>query len=473
MAARPERAAARIHWLVAGRFSGSPTGRAWVAAAADLDAQLAAAVGEVAVTVPDRLGGAGSRTATLRPTSLRAFTLAGMIEAVEPLKALRALAERPPAGAAAAEAVEKLVGPGKLAAACAAGPVKPALEAAIFGTALDLLSAEPLRSLEASWRGLKLLLAACPEGAGLEVELLDALPDDVPAALRARPPSDAFDEPDAILVTEPVASLDALVALADVAEELLAPCLASPEPALLGAAGAEALAEWAARGEPAVAAWEALRESGAARWLCCPVNPPLLHAEGAGAYRRVVLGSPTWPVAAMLSASYRAQGAFARCVGKAGALQAPATATVASGPQRGRVAPTEAFLPIPAQAALARQGLLGLGSVLDSDRIVLAEAPMAAKGATVAPLPAQLLTGRIVRFARWAKGQIAPSMTQDEVSALLVEAAGIFLFPGMPGAAAVGARLKDEGGVRSLEFGAKVAGSHALQPLEIAFELPL
>jgi hypothetical protein len=64
-------------------------------------------------------------------------------------------------------------------------------------------------------------------------------------------------------------------------------------------------------------------------------------------------------------------------------------------------------------------------------------------------------------------------MSPDEVSTLLAQAAGLFLFPGMSGAAAIGARVKGEGEDRVLEFGARVNPSHAMVPLEIAFELPL
>ena len=457
MASQPERAAARIHWLVAGRFSSSLAGRSFVASPKDFDALLGAHLGEIQVRVPDRLGAGGTREVTLAPRSLRGFTLAGVVEAVPELQAARTLAERrpPPAGA------------------MAAGASRDASDAAVFGTALDILSSETIRTLEASWRGLRLLLGACPEGSDIQVEVLDADPADIAAAIRARPAHDTFDEPDALFVTEPVQSWDLLTSLADLGEEMLAPCVVELSPALLGAASTEDLAAQAERTDPLPEDWEALRATGAARWLCASVNPVALHAEGAGAYRRVCFGASTWAIAAMLSTSYRAQGAFARAVGKAGALTVPATWAIPTGSQRGKVAPTEAFLPIPAQTGLAARGIVALGSVVNSDRAVLAAAPMVARGSGVAPLPAQLLTGRIVRFAQWARGQIDPSKSPDEVSTLLAQAAGLFLFPGMSGAAAIGARVKGEGEDRVLEFGARVDPSHAMVPLEIAFELPL
>jgi hypothetical protein len=473
MASEPERAAARIHWLVAGRFSSRPAGTSFVADPAGLDVLLAANAGEIRCRVPDRLGSAETREVALAPRSLRTFTLAGVVEAVPELQALRSLAARPPPAAEAAAAVEKAVGKGRLSAACASGSVRDALDSAIFGTALDVLAAGPVRTLEASWRGLRLLLGSCPAGSGIQVEVLDLAPEDLPAALRARPASEAFDEPDALFVTEPVGSIELLSSLADLGEEMLAPCVVAPSPSLLGASSSEELAARAEGSAPFPEDWEALRTTGTARWLCAATNPVALHAEGAGAYRRVCFGSPVWAISAMLSSSHRAQGAFAASVGNGGALTAPATWTIPAGPQRGKVTPTESFLPIPAQSGLAARGLLALGSVVNSDRVILAAAPMVARGKGVAPLPAQLLTGRIVRFARWARGQIDPTNSPDEVSTLLAQAAGLFLFPGMSGAAAIGARVKGEGADRVLEFGARVNPSHALVPLEISFELPI
>jgi hypothetical protein len=473
MATETDPGSVRIRWLVAGRFSAEPRVGSFSPGVKDLDARMADMVGEVRVRVPDRLGASETREVVLAPRSLRAFTLAGVIEAVPELKALRGLSERPPPAAAAPAAVEAVVGKGRLSAACASGSVRDALDASVFGTALDVLSSASLRGLEASWRGLRLLLAACPDGSGIHVEVIDCLSSAVADAVRARPPTENFEGADALFVVDPVESIETLAELADLGEELLAPCVATPSLASLGASSLDDLARRAEGAPPFPENWDELRSRDSSRWLCAAVNPVVLHAEGAGAYRRTCFGSPAWAVAAMLSASHRAQGAFALAVGKTGALTAPATRTVPDGPQRGKVAPTEAFFPIPAQTALAGRGILALGSVVDSDRVVLANAPMVASARDAAPLPAQLLTGRIVRFASWAKAQIDPGQSQEDVSTLMAQAAAFILFPGMSGAAAVGARVKDAGSGRVLEFGARVNPSHALVPLEIAFELPL
>ncbi|HTT70856.1 MAG TPA: hypothetical protein VMG32_06495, partial [Anaeromyxobacteraceae bacterium] len=322
-------------------------------------------------------------------------------------------------------------------------------------------------------RGLRFLLAHGSPASGLHVECLDAAPEEVAGSVRARRGEDGFDEPDAIFVAEPVRALEVLGELADLGEEVLAPCLAALAPELLGSAGAGELAERAEREEGWPEPFLALRARPSSRWLCLALNDVAMLAEGASASRRSAFGSAVWGLAALLSSSYAASGAFARAVGKAGALSAPAAVNLSEGPKKGALVPTEAFLAIPAQKALAAAGLLALGSVQDSDRLVLSAAPMLSSEAGAAPLPAQILTGRIVRFARWAKRQIDPARPAEEVGALFREAAALFLFPGLEGAAALGARVEGAPADRVLHVAARVKATHALVPLDIEFTLPL
>ncbi len=506
-----DRGAARVHWLAAGRFSAEPRGDFLTVSPAGLEKALAERVPSLPVRVHDRLGAGETRELALEVRGLRTFTLAGVVEAVPELRDLRAMAERPPAPGEVVAAVERIAGPGKLGAACTealesedapapprssaaaavdafvkstapppGGPgagvarrLKQVIEAAVYGTAVDLLRAEPVRSLEASWRGARLLLGECPAGSDMQVELLDAAPEDVARAVRSRPPSDAFDDPDALFVVEPVRDSGVLGGLADLAEEMLAPCIASLAPELLGAASAAELASHVTRGDSLPSAWEDLRAAEASRWLCAVVNPVALFAEGAGAFKRVVFGGSAWAVAAMLSASYRSKRALAAAVGRAGALQAPAGWTIPEGPSSGLRAPTEAFLGLQPVKELAGRGLLALGSVRDTDRVAITAAPMVAAAAGALPLPAQLLTGRIVRFARWTQRQIDADTPPDQVSSIFEQAAQVFLFPGMAGAAALGAQVRGEGKNRVLRVAARVEPSHALVPLSIEFQLPM
>lgn len=448
MAAETDRAAARIHWLVAGRFTASPRGDAFEVSARTLDAELCRRVPWVEVEVADRAGGGERRRISLPIAGLRTFTLNGVIEAVPELKA-----RLPPAGATRA--------------------LRDAAEAAAYGTALDVLRSEPVARLEGAWRGLELLLQRCRKGADMHVEALDADPEDVPAILAARPASGEFDDPDAVLVAEPVADAQTLGALADAAEGLLAPVVAEVPAALLGAADAEDLAARLEKGAKAPEAWGLLRAAPGSRWLCAAVNRVALHAEGAGAYKRTAFGSPVWALGALLADSYRRQGAFAAIAGPANALPAPAAWTIPAGAGQGVRAPTEGFLPIAAQAALAAAGLVGLGSPRNQDKVVVLGAPAVSSAPDAQPLPAQLLAGRIVRFARWARAQLDPAADPASVQAVMEQAAGIFLFPGLGGAAELAARVEGDGSARALRVAARVKASHAGTPLSIEFALPL
>ncbi|MFY2560727.1 hypothetical protein ACN469_24195 [Corallococcus terminator] len=76
-----------------------------------------------------------------------------------------------------------------------------------------------------------------------------------------------------------------------------------------------------------------------------------------------------------------------------------------SGREKGLPIPTEVFLPIRALAKLEEKGVLGLGSGRNADTVLLAGAP-------TVPLPAQVLTGRIVRFATWVRDQLPAPATR-------------------------------------------------------------
>jgi hypothetical protein len=89
------------------------------------------------------------------------------------------------------------------------------------------------------------------------------------------------------------------------------------------------------------------------------------------------------------------------------------------------------------------------------------------------PLPAQLWTGRIVRFAQWVRGQLPPSSGSDEAREIFEQAGSIFLFPGTGKAAKVTAEITEKDGKRQLLVGARMDGTLAMVPLDIEFALPL
>jgi type VI secretion system protein ImpC len=541
-----EREAARVHWLIAGRFSPEPKGTRFQITSQELADRLVKNLSAVRVSAPDRLGNRDTRDFELSVGSLKSLTLGGVVQAIPELKDLLALSSRgslPERDALLAE-VDRIVGQGRLLQACAAacddmpsGPTAPppspaatpaapppgadvvdaifekatpseapsasravsafvsatstskttaaakpsiakkvrtVLEGAIYGTAHQILRSEPLSQLESNWRGLKLLLEQCPPSAGIHVEILDVAADGLVAALRDIPREDSLDDPDVVFVTEPDLSPILLAELADLSEETLTPCVAGVSPGFFGAADLDQLlptleALSPEKKEP----WDALRKSDASRWLCLVSNRILLFTEGAGETRHLSFASPVWAIAAMLAASFKAQGSFARLVGKPGALRGGGTWIISEGRHKDTATPTERFFPIASQTELAVRGIVGLGSPKNSDQIMLTLVPMLSAALDAAPLPGQILTGRIVRFARWVRRQIGAEAGPKEVSDLFNQAASIFLFPGMSNVAALAATMVEQDGKRSLKVAAHVKASHALLPFQIEFSLPL
>lgn len=106
--------------------------------------------------------------------------------------------------------------------------------------------------------------------------------------------------------------------------------------------------------------------------------------------------------------------------------------------------------------------------------LVLSAAPMARAGEEVAPLTAQLLAGRVVRFARWVRDNLPAGASREEVASLFSEAANVFLFSGAPGAGRVRAELVvGEDGARCVQVSVHAEPSFAGMPFQLAFALPL
>jgi predicted component of type VI protein secretion system len=351
--------------------------------------------------------------------------------------------------------------------------VRAAVSECVLATALDVLRSEPFATLEANWRGLRMLLERIRADAGLRIDVLDVRPEDLAAALRALPRSDEFDDPDAFFVVDEVPSIDVLRDLSELAEETSTPCIAAVSPRVLGAETVDQLVDRTEQGAPIDASWEDLRVGEASRWLCATLNRIILHAEKVGVEERVVAGSAAWALASMLAESWRTKGSFANILGRAGAISAPAVWTP---PNRVRTAAiaTESLVPIAAQKELARWGVLALGSERDSDRVVLAAAPMVSSAVGAYPLPAQLLAGRVVRFVQWVRDQVSPAMDDATVCAAYEQAASVFLFPGLsPAAAMLKAAVSGDRGARTLRIEATASPSQALVPLQIELSVRL
>ena len=118
---------------------------------------------------------------------------------------------------------------------------------------------------------------------------------------------------------------------------------------------------------------------------------------------------------------------------------------------------------------------LGFGSRRNSANLVLKGVPTVRSGDDVIPLPAQMLTGRIVRFARWVLAQLPPNTPEPEVKSLFEQAAAVFLFPAAQESARLEAQVisPKEGGPRSVVLQVSAAPLLAGIPFHLGFSLPL
>jgi type VI secretion system protein ImpC len=204
------------------------------------------------------------------------------------------------------------------------------------------------------------------------------------------------------------------------------------------------------------------------------LNRGVVATEGTGTSKRSVFTSPALMLAAQLAASFRDTRAFARILGGAGALEAPATHELTSGREAGTSVPTEAFYSMSAQATLAGLGLIGLGSARNSNKIALSAAPTARHATDAVPLPAQILAGKLVRFVSWVRRELPPDASDADAATMFEQAAQVFLFAGMGEGATLRAGVgKDADGKRVVEIAASLRAEHAAIPFQMAFTLPL
>ncbi len=357
------------------------------------------------------------------------------------------------------------------------------VETAVFGATNAILNAPAVTGPEALWRGLKLVVDQCPKRSGMLVEIVDVAPAGLEQAIRECANDEPMNRPDAFFLFERLPggdqAVELLQSLASVAEDLHAPLVAGIDPTSFGVDEAEDVGQALrdAKPDPSAAlpeSWAELRADEVSRWLSVVFNDPVVAVEGAGAARRTVFGHPTFVIAAMLAASFRHTGGFARVMGKDGSLKAPGLHEVAKGREAGTTIPLAAFLSIRAQTELAELGIIGLGSGRNTDMIALSAVPTVRGSKDAVPLPAQILTGRVVRFAKWVCDQVPAGTSREQAAKLFTDAATVFLFPGVSeGLARVDAAVIDGPAGPTIRLVATVSPALASIPFEVGFDLPL
>lgn len=352
------------------------------------------------------------------------------------------------------------------------------IETAVYGAVAAILNDPAVTGPEALWRGLQLVVKAAPRRAGMLVEIVDVAPEGLEDAMKACLEDEPMNRPDAFFCFDRIDDPARLSELASTAEDMHAPVVVGAGPALFGVDDPEAVVQALRDAQPDSAAamvegWAELRADEVSRWLGVTTNDVIVASEGAGDARRTVLGSSVFALAAMVAASYHHTGGFARIMGKDGALKAPGLREVHTGVEAGSTIPTAAFVSIRAQGELADVGIIGLGSGRNTNMVALSMVPTVRGSKDAVPLPAQILTGRLVRFAQWVCDQVPAGQTREELVKLFKDAATVFLFPGLSSGAELHAGVVDEGDTPAIRLVASVHPRLAGIPFEVGFDLPL
>ena len=349
------------------------------------------------------------------------------------------------------------------------------LEDAVYAVAADILQAPEVTKLERTWLGIKQLLANIPTTGDLDILLLDSGWDAYPQALEALLPDDPVEWPDCFFLLEPCDDPEKLREVAALCEGLNVPAVVAAHDAVFGEHAASEAAHSADElAQSLPDGWEALRAEESSRWLSMVLNGMVVVAEGSGQYQRVVVGSPALTAASLLSRSFSATGSFGMVFGPKGGMEAPAVQKLTSGQYADTMVPTADFISARSQSELAGLGFAAFGSARNSDKVLLANWPTLCSSGDAFPLPAQIIAGRIVRFAIWVRDQLPPSVEKEQVPQIFEDAAAVFLFPGIREGAKVTAELVDkDDSSRELAVGAQVSAPLAGIPLMLAFPLPL
>ena len=514
-----------VRWLVVGQFSTTPDARHFAPSVSGVNQALAEAAISVPVVVGDLIGEEDRAHYEIPLTKLRNFTqtavsqlvLEGLYQTLDALQsgkstvteALERVSDvvgangkltttilqlmKAPTSSTSSDLVEELLSSatsrkGALdsfiqstktsstpkASKTQRTKVAFAIEDALARTAKSILDDEVLVGLEANWRGLKFLVDQCSEKTGIHVECIDAGQDqvlDIIESLRSR----ELDElPDAVFLLQAIGEPAKLRQLAELGEELQVPVVAQGLHSLVGADSMDDVVSKLE--EPyggTLEDWRELMTEECARWLCVLLNPVVVFNEGAASNRRVVFCSPVYAAAAMLAASYGSVAGFSRIYGKRGSLAAPAMWQLTSSKHRGQGAPTRAFFSAATQSKLAALGIMGMGSGRNTDTLSLNNAPTVRSASSALPLPSQILTGKIVRFALWARDQVPSSANDDEVSALFQQAAEVFLFHGATEGIQFKTGVEEQEGTRRIHISVEINRAEDQHGFQLAFSLPL
>ncbi|MBX7078595.1 MAG: hypothetical protein K1X88_05340 [Nannocystaceae bacterium] len=315
---------------------------------------------------------------------------------------------------------------------------------ALDATAAEMLSHEPIATLEANWRGIKLVLSESPGHDRLAIELLDTTAAQQADALAAALAHGTL--PDLVVVTTPIDDPATLASLAECTASHFVPVLATLDPAALEV------------GELPMQAWSALRRRPVSGWASVATNDIVVAHEPTRVGPRVAFAAPVFAVAAMMAASLRRDGTFGDAFGRAGALASPASQPVGDRRSGVRNVPVRAEMTPDAMRQMAEIGVVVVGSEPGGERLLAVGAPMVAVEDGPS-LPGRVLVGRAVRAAIAARADLDRDATDEALAQALLRAAASVLPDGPPGTCALEARRRGPTGLDvTVKFRAAATG---------------
>ncbi len=289
-----------------------------------------------------------------------------------------------------------------------------------------------VQRLEATWRGLWLLLERANLGAGVELDLLPAGDgtQGISQALTQLAAREGIHEAerapvDLIVIDREVSAsqhdLKALEAWATLAELMRAPIVTAGSHELVGVDQLRELSfserRHAGSTDPRAVAARAVAGRDAARWVCLTLNRALVRAAYTEETARTkdiafaqdpalpgahVFIPGTWLVAALVMESFVRTGLGTDITGQGGVLNNLPVHEVEDRGERAAI-PVEVFISSESQSELARTGVAALGCARNRDLVVLSHAPVfyrepSQTGGDARPaelsLPDQLFVGR-------------------------------------------------------------------------------
>ena len=191
-------------------------------------------------------------------------------------------------------AVARGARPGQAARAIV-GSAPQRLEGAFHNLLDSILRHPEVRRLEASWRGLRLLVEHCDARAGVEVDVVNAGADGVAAVLSRLADADGTRAPVDLLVVDqhlgPTAiDMGRLDKWAGLAQVLLAPIVVAGHASMLGVDSldrcAQSTAALSTSDDGRAVAVRSIAAHEAARWVTVVVNDPLVRAPYTSASSR-------------------------------------------------------------------------------------------------------------------------------------------------------------------------------------------